>query len=182
MNASPTTYLLPCSCGRENPVETRQAGGSVRCECGRTCTVPTMREVLALRRAPDSAGEAASIRPVWGNPQRLLVAGLIILLLAAAGALIVYLQFPTHFRGVPTPEAVRQHVKRLTPAETIVFFRSNILPGLEAPQEGPVQAARSKVYIGLAALGGLGGVGLILTGAGVAGMVRRRRSLLRPSA
>lgn len=35
-----TTYLLPCSCGREIPIEPRQAGETVSCECGRTSAAP----------------------------------------------------------------------------------------------------------------------------------------------
>ena len=131
-----TTYLLPCSCGRDIPIEPRQAGETVRCECGRTCAVPTMREVQSLRPAPASSTTPAATKPAWGNPQRFLVAGLVVFLLAAIAAVILYIQFPTHFAGLPSPEAERQRVKSMSTLETMRYFHQWILPGIEISRAG----------------------------------------------
>ena len=42
-------YLLECGCGKQLSVGARNAGQSVRCECGNTIPVPSLRE---LRRLP----------------------------------------------------------------------------------------------------------------------------------
>ncbi len=169
-----TSYLLPCACGRELLIEPRQAGETVRCECGRTCAVPTMREIQALRPAPVAGSMPAAEKPAWGNPQRFLVAGLVVCLLAAIAAVILYTQFPAHFAGIASPEKVRQHVKGLSPQGTRQYFHQWILPGIDIPEQAVVQSKRSSVYLGMAALACLGAIGLILAGVGVAGIVRRR--------
>ena len=44
-------YKLLCeSCGRYYPVETRQAGGTITCECGAVLSIPTM---LKMKRLPE---------------------------------------------------------------------------------------------------------------------------------
>jgi len=168
------TYLLPCSCGRDIRVEPRQAGETVRCECGETCAVPTMREVQGLRPAPVSSTTPVGTETIWGNPQRFLVAGLAVFLLAALAAIILYVQFPTHFAGLPSPEAVRQHVKSMPTQETMQYFHRWILPGIEIREPPVFQNRRNMVYLGMATLAGLAAVGLILAGVGVARIVRRR--------
>ena len=172
MTDSRTTYLLPCACGRENPVEPRQAGETVRCVCGRACTVPTMREVRALRPTVDAPATPGRARPAWGNPQRLLVVGIVVLLLAAAGAAIEYRQLPTHFRGLRSPEAERQFVKGLGVGPTIIYYYQRIRPGIDAPQEEFVRSERNKVYLALTPFAGVGAIGLILAGVGIARMRR----------
>ena len=169
-----TTYLLPCSCGRDLCIEPRQAGETVRCECGLACTVPTMREVQNLRPAPLSGELPAAEITAWGNPQRFLVAGLVVCSLAALAAVILYIQFPAHFAGLPSPETVRQHVKGLSTLETRRYFHQWILPGIDISEQAEVQSKRSMVNLGMAAIACLGAIGLILAAVGVAGIARRR--------
>jgi len=168
------TYLLPCSCGKEVSIELRQAGETVRCECGQACAVPTMREVRCLRPAPASETTPADTKPAWGNSQRFLVAGLVVVLLAAVAAIILYRQSPTYFVGLPSPEAERQFVERLPILATLQYFHQRILPGIDIPEPAWVQSKRSMVSLGMATLSGVGAIGLILLGVGVAGIVRRR--------
>ncbi len=168
------TYLLPCSCGREIPIEPRQAGGTVRCECGQTCTVPTMRAVQSLRPASASSTTPTGTKPAWGNPQRFLVAGLVVCLLAVIAAAILYRQFPTKFAGFPSPEEVRQHIKGLSPVATIQYFNARIQPGIEIPEPPEYQSKRNMVYVGMAISAGVAAIGLFLAGIGIAGVVRRR--------
>ena len=68
-----TTYLLPCSCGREISIEPQQAGETVRCECGRTCSVPTMREVRSL--PPDFGHDPRGDEARLGNSAEILRGG-----------------------------------------------------------------------------------------------------------
>jgi len=58
-------HLLSCSCGRETPVSPGQAGDTLRCLCGRTLEVPTLRE---LRRLPmaETRKEGATWTPLQG--------------------------------------------------------------------------------------------------------------------
>ena len=56
-------YLLPCSCGQSVGVEFRQAGGQVRCACGRVLEVPSLRTIRQLEPevAPPGRRGRASI-------------------------------------------------------------------------------------------------------------------------
>jgi hypothetical protein len=171
-----TTYLLPCSCGREIPIELRHAGETVRCACGRTCTAPTLRDIRNLRPALPADATPAAARPGWGNSQRFLVAGLAVLLLAALAAAILYEQFPPHFAGLPSPEAVRERIKQMSLQDTRAYFHRAIEPGIEISEGPVVDRERSMADLGMAAVGGVAAVGLILVGIGVALRVGGRAS------
>ncbi len=173
MNESKTIYLLPCSCGQDIRIEPRQAGGTVQCPCGRTCVVPTLREVKNLRPAPASDSLATAARPAWGNPQRFLAAGLVVVLLAGIAAIILNAQYPAHFRGLPDPEAERQYIEGLSTLKTMEYFHTRLLPGIDYYERAEVQSRRSTVYLGMAALAGLGLIGLVLVAVGIVGIVRR---------
>ena len=165
----------PVLCGREIPIEPRQAGETVRCECGRTCAVPTMREIQSLRPAPLSVRRLRPARPAWGNPQRFLVAGLVVFLLAAIAAVILYRQIPT----ATSPDFDRRRPRgsgsrACRPMETIQYFHRGFCRGSRSPSRPELQSQRSMVYLGMAAWP-LGAVGLILAAVGVAGIVRRRQ-------
>jgi hypothetical protein len=176
---SNASYLLPCACGREIVVEPRQAGESVRCRCGRDCAVPTLREVRSLRPAQASAATRAQTDSTWGNPQRFLAAGVVVLLLAGIQAVILYRQLPAQFARLPTPEAEAQRVKKMSTVELKVYFHQVILPGIELPERAGNQSKRSMVYLGMASLSVFGAIGLILAGIGIAGIIRRRRAPVR---
>jgi hypothetical protein len=133
-----------------------------------------MREVQSLRLAPISRTKPVAAKPAWGNPQRFLVVGLVLVLLAAITAIILDRQFPTRFAGLPSPETERQFVRSLPTVDTIRYFRQGILPGIEIHEHSGRESRRNMVYLGLTALAGVGAIGLILVGVGVAGIVRRR--------
>jgi hypothetical protein len=132
-----------------------------------------MREVQGLR--PAAGAMPAAAQPAWGNPQRFLVAGLAVFLLAAIAAIILYRQLPPRLAGLPSPEEGRELVKGLPPVDTIRFFRTRIKPGIEIREPPEFQRRRSRVYLGLAATAVVGTIGLILVTVGVAGVIRRRR-------
>jgi hypothetical protein len=133
-----------------------------------------MREIQSLRRAPVSDTKLATVKPAWGNPQRFLVVGLAVVLLTAIAATILYMQFPAHFRGLSAPETVRERIKKVSTLTTIRYFHEVILPGIDFPEQPGREGKRSIVYLGMATLAGVGAIGAILAGVGLAGIVRRR--------
>ncbi len=112
-------YLLPCSCGQQTPVEASQAGQTIRCQCGATLEVPTMRGLAQLDRAgpesqvpgplPAGTRKGASKAPTshWGPRQGALLVGALI---AALG-----FGFATHFY-VTRPRIIE--AASLSPLET----------------------------------------------------------------
>jgi hypothetical protein len=164
------TYLLPCSCGRDIPIGTRQAGETVTCECGRASSAPTLREMQGLRRVSLTRPSAAA-QSGWGNSQRFLVAGTIIFVLAAVAAVTIYWQIPTRYKSA---EEIRQMVGRKTTWQTVQYFHGELLPGIELREREIYEAPREQALIGVAALAGLGAIGLILAAVGVVGLARKR--------
>lgn len=87
-------YLLPCSCGREIPVEAAQAGEQVRCTCGAELEVPTLLALATLKRA--EPGPAATKPPAtWGARQRLILVGAMITAASLGVGIRLYLGRPT---------------------------------------------------------------------------------------
>lgn len=74
-------YLLPCECGKANPVTVAQAGRTLSCDCGREQKVPTL---AGLRQLEPVSSPLAKDQPVpWSTTRgAMFVAGLI---LAMAG-------------------------------------------------------------------------------------------------
>jgi hypothetical protein len=56
-----TKYLLPCACGRKLPVEVAQAGEIVRCACGQSVTVPSLRRLRELEPANPQAAPTGAV-------------------------------------------------------------------------------------------------------------------------
>ncbi len=54
------SFRLTCKCGRAYPVETRQAGGTISCECGETIQIPTMMKIKKLPVWEDGDESASS--------------------------------------------------------------------------------------------------------------------------
>ncbi len=133
-----------------------------------------MREVRSLRPANVSDIMPATAKPAWGNPQRFLVAGVTVIVLAAIAAIILDRQSPARFPGLRPPEAQREFVKKLSLLHTVLYFRQVILPGIEISEAPGRENARKMVSLGMAALAGVGAIGLILVGVGISGLVRRR--------
>lgn len=83
-------YLLPCECGRANPVTVAQAGGTVACGCGREHIVP---KLAVLRQLEPVAAPVSKGAPAWSSSRGMLfVSGVLIALVGlAAGGLGAYL-------------------------------------------------------------------------------------------
>jgi hypothetical protein len=118
-----TAYLLPCTCGSEVPVEGGQAGGSVRCACGREIDVPPLRAMTALRSVGDGTGDLEpDVRGAWKRTS---------LLLLLAGALVVsgaVARIAFLYAAWPAPPSL----DRVKPAWTIVIWRE-LRKGAEGP-------------------------------------------------
>jgi hypothetical protein len=87
----PTEYLLPCTCGRAVVVQARQAGQTVRCECGQELPVPTMRELGSLEQRQS---QQAPVAVAWTTRQALVSLGLLILLIGIGLTGFVYWKMP----------------------------------------------------------------------------------------
>ncbi|MBN2023363.1 MAG: hypothetical protein JW809_11295 [Pirellulales bacterium] len=117
-----TQYRLPCPCGSFVLVDPRQAGQTVRCECGRTLDVPTMRAIGELE--PVVLAQDAARHPlVWGVRQRVLLAGWV-LVLASVGTLLYFwlLTKPESPARFFAPERIQRGTERLTLVETFMLW------------------------------------------------------------
>ena len=96
-------FLLPCSCGSKLPVDPAQAGGRVRCACGRELDVPTLLGLKRLERAGSDAvdGAAGTRQTTWGARQRLIFAGVVVSLV---GIVVAVESFRTRPRIVDVAE------------------------------------------------------------------------------
>jgi hypothetical protein len=68
-----TKYLLPCQCGATQPIDIAQAGQTVRCECGQSLDVPTMRDIRRLEPVEISE-ERKAVATDWSRVQGSLFA------------------------------------------------------------------------------------------------------------
>jgi len=110
-------YLLPCPCGRKNPVDIAQSGQSIQCECGRRLDVPTMLKIRSLERVVEQ--EEPRRPQAWGVRQGLVLLGVLVMALAGSGASALYLTMPTPPEP-PGLEYVQTQVDKLSLVETFV--------------------------------------------------------------
>jgi hypothetical protein len=106
-------YLVPCTCGRKVPVESRQAGQTVVCACGAALEVPTLLRLAALEQE-ESAAAAPSPVVAWGLGQAVALVGLVVLLVALAGA--IYLCFDRPLLPTVDPQKIHEVVQSMPPA------------------------------------------------------------------
>jgi hypothetical protein len=161
-----TRYLLPCSCGRQVSIEPRQAGGVVQCECGASLAVPTMLEMAALEQ---SDPEPAPPRPGmhWGVRQSVVLLGGVIFL-SGLGLGTYLLLTPPKNPGSPSAEEIRREVQAYSPARSLEVWRMVRASGLHPFEPTEHKDYRQAVFtrrlwIGVASLIALAGLGLMLT-------------------
>lgn len=65
-------YQIPCECGRIHEVTKPQAGSELTCECGRTVSVPTLREIddFPTVEHAEAQRETLSLHSPSGQRQR----------------------------------------------------------------------------------------------------------------
>jgi hypothetical protein len=169
-------YLLPCSCGRNVIVQPRNAGETVRCECGRETTAPTMREIRRLQPAEAIAARDATPgeKTPWGKSQRLLLVGTVVIVLAAILAMVLfYGQYRLDQRIAHAIHNRREHVRTLKLFETLQWYRRNVAPGFDTADESPFQRDREVLFVGEMVAAIAAAAGIVLVGIGIAGLRKR---------
>ena len=61
-------FLLPCACGQKVRVGKAQAGQAVRCACGKSLSVPTLRGMRELETAPQDGNLAKPRKAAAWSP------------------------------------------------------------------------------------------------------------------
>lgn len=127
-------YLLPCtSCGQDTAVETRQAGDTVDCRCGKRLDVPTLRQLTALKPAadalPDEMLDGATPTRHWSGRQGLLLLASVILLVTFGFGLYVWSDRPQRptFDITADLEGIDEQIQQLSPVETWFLWKVEIL-------------------------------------------------------
>jgi hypothetical protein len=77
-----TTYLLPCQCGERFQVDASESGLVMKCRCGASLEVPTLRGLSRLEKVV--VEEPASPARTWGGAQRMMAIGALIALVGIA--------------------------------------------------------------------------------------------------
>jgi hypothetical protein len=160
-------YLLPCSCGREIPVHPQQAGGVVKCDCGKSVDVPTLLAMADLRQA-----ESAVVQPTkqWGARENVIMLGSLVVLTALG--LAVYLLMtappPPQVSGPPSPETIRNQFESMSASERLHAWDAIRLVGLmqvEPASQRAYERTRFRwwLWMGIVIAIALVGGGLIFT-------------------
>jgi hypothetical protein len=108
-------YLLTCGCGRELSVDPGQAGESLRCECGATIAVPTLRQLRQLPAACDDT--AAAVGRAWSFRHGAIAVSLILAVACLLIAGLSWLGEPKvpMFDPAGQMRYVDQEIDKLTP-------------------------------------------------------------------
>src|SRR5262249_19447517 len=123
--AASMKYLLPCpACNSRLPVETGQAGQMIRCSCGNSVEVPSIRALRTLEPLADERPTAAS----WTRRKGSLFLGAatsIGALVAAAVVLAIRSSASDDggFKIDVNEGAIRSEVAALPPLESIERFQ-----------------------------------------------------------
>jgi hypothetical protein len=165
-------YFLPCSCGRKIPLSATQAGETLRCECGKSLTAPTLRELRQLEPAADTA-PAPRRRLAWSPTQGVLFAlgGVLVLV---AGVILGMTAFQRQQLRTDKPRIIPEsmdvylaEIDTNTPLQNFEVWQTEILQeGLQRqPPEYVLhrQVARVLRWIMIiAGTGGAIGLGMII--------------------
>ena len=158
-------YLLPCACGQKVIVEPPQAGGRVRCTCGRSWEVPTMLEMAKLQRA-EPRPETQRPTSRWGWHQSAVLLGIAIVL----GTIVAGVHIARSRPDRPAEfdvEVIRKVSRDLMPVEAWRrwrFFRENGLDRQPLPQDEQYEEKNLRWWskVGVVLLIFVAGLGLIV--------------------
>jgi hypothetical protein len=123
-------YLLPCECGRKNPVATTQAGDTLTCECGRSLPVPKLRDLRQLEAVSEQAPRSGL---KWSRAQGVMFSlGAVMVLLA--GTVMVFTTLQRRTLNTEKPEILQEplneylaQIDRNTPLENLEVWRTEVL-------------------------------------------------------
>ncbi|HEV7222665.1 MAG TPA: hypothetical protein VGN42_08190 [Pirellulales bacterium] len=169
-----THYLLPCTCGKKNEVDSGQAGLNIRCSCGAELAVPTMRGLDQLERAESPTSGRRQVAPpqsTWGARQALIFLGLVVLLGAALPAGLAWYSYPQ-------PPRLRDDFEKLNRADidpmTLMqawdlwtHLRQDFSEETEIPEMHMYRILAKAARERLIFIGVVGGIGLLLVIAGL---------------
>lgn len=130
----PIQYLVPCSCGRKMPVETRQAGEVISCACGASLDIPRLIELKKLEKI---AIQAADAKPhgIWGVGQGLILSGAVLLI----GVVLLSILVIIFGAGDPydnmTPDQIRTAFQQMTPEQTWGTWMNLRQSGINPPKK-----------------------------------------------
>ena len=159
-------YLLPCSCGKQIPVESVQAGQTVTCQCGNRLEVPTMRGLAALARAEDARDTDRATDGTWSSGKGLALAGFLLAAVSIGTATYLYVTRPKPVDYTGSREAIID----MPAAEALQFWGMIETHGINLPQnahEEHLETSRRRRTAWIALAGGLGVVGLAMLVAGL---------------
>jgi hypothetical protein len=123
-------YLLTCAaCGTEMPVTTGQAGQILRCHCGQTVEVPSVRN---LKHLPPAVDEPVS--PVWTKQKGFLFLGATIAACSLAFGIAILVFRPSAADASPPiaidPAAIQHEVDALSLPESFARLAATV-PGAQ---------------------------------------------------
>jgi hypothetical protein len=136
-------FLLPCSCGQKTRITTAQAGAQVKCVCGQSLSVPTLRGIRKLEVAPFEAASkrSATWSPIHGAlfASGLAIASIGVVVLAFFGLRYVQLGASGYTRDITDAvvKAERERIDRLAPTEALAEWKENVNDGLGQREEPP---------------------------------------------
>lgn len=160
MMAGNTQYLLPCTCGKQVKVVVAQAGLSVRCECGKELSVPSVRGMTKLERVVVEEAPRSGKRSAWGPRQSLFSLGTFIILSAVIAAAVIYWLRPEN----PSRRIAERLIYSLAPVEQLDYWqtmrdRQRLTPVPHNEMDEYVKAvAHNRRWLGVAVGAGLVGV------------------------
>ena len=129
------TYLLPCSCGRKIPVQLRQAGETLACECGASLEVPKLSGIKKLEQAePQDAPKPA--REQWSLGHGMIFVGGLFIICAIGFAAWLLWAGPSDPYATFTPEAMIETAKTRNPVQSLRMWRLLERSGLEHHKRG----------------------------------------------
>ncbi len=158
-------YLLPCPCGQKIPVQRRQAGESVECQCGASLRVPTLLGMAELEQVEaDDAPERVSV--VWGARQQMALLGVVVLLGALVTLATLFATQPPSSDPNLDPTLIRQRSRDTTPLNSLRAWYAFQVEGLDPSQDPRDQEFlealwKHRLWMGAALAVALVGIGLI---------------------
>jgi hypothetical protein len=158
-------YLLPCSCGQEMMVETRQAGETIVCVCGSPLQIPTLLEITALESARDEAA-LPPLTTAWGMHNRLVLLGSIVAGLAVIALIGLNVERPvSRFSGID-PYQIWLSARAMPPVQAWDVWQ-DMKKGLDRRTDERYAAAMVRFHIWEGVVAGVAVIGVALIAAGM---------------
>jgi hypothetical protein len=168
-------YLLPCECGQHVTVESRQAGESIVCACGKPLSVPTVLQMRTLELAPESLADAQRTTRVWGGGDRMLLMGTVLLLVVVVSGVWLVMNRPISPYEAIGHERIRDYWQSLSPWQSWEVWEG-LKKGIDPRQDPWYEARVRNFYVVLVATIALAAVGAGLLVGGFQGLKKRRSS------